>query len=93
MWQFMMMHCRTWLLPKQVATDFWETFKPGGRLHPTYILEHQWHLVFEGALLLLLAYLLFQRSSKPSSKLEKPLSERVRPPLASSLTEGMGNWL
>lgn len=71
------MHLQTWLPPDQVAADFWETFKPGGRLHPTYILEHQWHLVFEGGLLLLLAYLLFQRSSKPASKQEKPLSEKV----------------
>ena len=61
----------------QVLRDFWDTFKPGGRLHPTYILEHQWHLVFEAALSLVVAYLLFQRSSKRSRKQEKPLSEQV----------------
>ena len=61
-----------------MLADFWETFKPGGRLHPTYILEHQWHLVFEAVLSVVVAYLLFQRSSKPSRKLEKPLTEQVQ---------------
>ena len=48
--------------------------------------------MFEGALLLLLAYLFFQRSSKPSSKLEKPLSERVRPNMLIFVDTGHGTF-
>ncbi len=56
----------------------WDLLKPGGKLHPTYIIEHQGHLVFEVVLSVVIAYLLFQRSYKPSAKQEKPLTEKVR---------------
>ena len=62
----------------QAVRDFWDLLKPGGKLHPTYIIEHQGHLVFEVVLTVVIAYLLFQRSYKPSAKQEKPLTEKVR---------------
>lgn len=62
----------------QAVRDFWDLLKPGGKLHPTYIIEHQGHLVFEVVLTIVIAYLLFQRSYKPSAKQEKPLTEKVR---------------
>jgi hypothetical protein len=62
----------------QAARDFWDLLKPGGKLHPSYLIEHQGHLVFEVVLSAVIAYLLFQRSYKPSSKKqEKPLTEKV----------------
>lgn len=61
----------------QAVRDFWDLLKPGGKLHPTYIIEHQGHLVFEVVLSVVIAYLLFQRSYKPSAKQEKPLTEKV----------------
>ncbi|KAK9918935.1 hypothetical protein WJX75_008173 [Coccomyxa subellipsoidea] len=60
----------------EAVRDFWDLLKPGGKLHPTYIIEHQGHLVFEVVLSVVIAYLLFQRSYKPSAKQEKPLTEK-----------------
>jgi serine palmitoyltransferase len=57
----------------------YETFKPGGRLHPTYFLEHKGHLVIEAVCLLVIAYLsLHPRAPHRSRKQEAPLTEQAR---------------
>ena len=67
------------VLRRQVAGDVYETFKPGGRLHPTYFLEHKGHLVIEAVCLLVIAYLsLHPRAPHRSRKQEAPLSEQAR---------------
>lgn len=64
---------------RQVAGDVYETFKPGGRLHPTYFLEHKGHLVIEAVCLLVIAYLsLHPRAPHRSRKQEAPLTEQAR---------------
>ncbi|BDA47055.1 Serine palmitoyltransferase 1 [Coccomyxa sp. Obi] len=85
----------------QAVRDFWDLLKPGGKLHPTYIIEHQGHLVFEVVLTIVIAYLLFQRSYKPSAKQEKPLTEKEMDelcaewqpePLCGPLTDAQKNY-
>ena len=57
----------------------YETFKPGGRLHPTYFLEHKGHLVVEAVFLAVIAYLtLHPRAPHRSRKQETPLTEQAR---------------
>ncbi|KAK9840652.1 hypothetical protein WJX81_007034 [Elliptochloris bilobata] len=61
----------------QAAEDVYEIFKPGGRLHPTYFLEHEGHLVVEAVFLAVIAYLtLHPRAPHRSRKQEMPLSEQ-----------------
>ena len=60
----------------QAAKDAWDVFRPGGQLHPQYFLEHKWNFIFEGILLLVIAYMFLQRSG-PKKKHDKPLSEKV----------------
>lgn len=69
----------------QAIRDLWELLKPGGKLHPTYIIEHKGHVFFEIALTVVIAYLLFQRSYKPSAKQEKPLTDKVSIPVLHQL--------
>ena len=58
--------------------DIYETFKPGGRLHPTYFLEHKGHLVIEAVCLAVIAYLtLHRRAPHRSRKQEAPLTEQA----------------
>lgn len=60
------------------AHEFWEVFGPGGRLHPAYFLEHKGHLVVEGMLLFIIAFLFLQTSFKPKAvKAEAPLTDKV----------------
>lgn len=64
---------------QQAGEDVYETFKPGGRLHPTYFLEHKGHLVVEAVFLAVIAYLtLHPRAPHRSRKQETPLTEQVR---------------
>jgi hypothetical protein len=59
--------------------EFWAVFGPGGRLHPAAFIESKGHLVLEGLLVAIIAYLLFQRSSyKPKTAAAAPLTEKVR---------------
>ena len=51
-------------------------FRPGGQLHPQYFLEHKWNFIFEGILLVVIAYMFLQRSG-PKKKQDRPLSEKV----------------
>lgn len=60
----------------QAAKDAWDVFRPGGQLHPQYFLEHKWNFIFEGILLVVIAYMFLQRST-PKKKHDKPLSEKV----------------
>ena len=60
----------------QATRDAWDVFRPGGQLHPQYLLEHKWNFIFEGVLLVVIAYMFLQRSS-PKKKADKPLTERV----------------
>lgn len=64
---------------QQAGEDVYETFKPGGRLHPTYFLEHKGHLVVEAVFLAVIAYLtLHPRAPHRSRKQETPLTEQAR---------------
>ena len=63
----------------QATRDAWDVFRPGGQLHPQYLLEHKWNFIFEGVLLLVIAYMFLQRSG-PKKKADKPLTERVTLP-------------
>ena len=56
--------------------DAWDVFRPGGQLHPQYFLEHKWNFIFEGILLVVIAYMFLQRSG-PKKKQDRPLSEKV----------------
>jgi len=73
----------------QAAKDAWDVFRPGGQLHPQYFLEHKWNFIFEGILLVVIAYMFLQRSAPSKKKHERPLSEKVslgiRPRAGSSL--------
>lgn len=62
----------------QATRDAWDVFRPGGQLHPQYLLEHKWNFIFEGVLLLVIAYMFLQHSG-PKKKADKPLTERVTP--------------
>ena len=69
---------------QQAGEDVYETFKPGGRLHPTYFLEHKGHLVVEAVFLAVIAYLtLHPRAPHRSRKQETPLTEQARSPAVS----------
>ncbi|CAK0785184.1 hypothetical protein CVIRNUC_008390 [Coccomyxa viridis] len=59
----------------QATRDAWDVFRPGGQLHPQYLLEHKWNFIFEGVLLLVIAYMFLQHSG-PKKKADKPLTER-----------------
>ena len=61
----------------QAAKDAWDVFRPGGQLHPQYFLEHKWNFIFEGILLVVIAYMFLQRSAPSKKKHERPLSEKV----------------
>ncbi|MEW5316464.1 MAG: hypothetical protein WDW38_007836 [Sanguina aurantia] len=66
------------------AHEFWEVFGPGGRLHPAYFLEHKGHLVVEGLLLFIIAFLFLQTSFKPKAvKAEAPLTDKEMDQLCS----------
>ena len=60
----------------QAVKDAWDVFRPGGQLHPQYFLEHKWNFIFEGILLVVIAYMFLQRSG-PKKKQDRPLSEKV----------------
>ena len=74
---------------QQAGEDVYETFKPGGRLHPTYFLEHKGHLVVEAVFLLVIAYLtLHPRAPHRSRKQETPLTEQARSQRVSAAPTG-----
>lgn len=52
---------------RQLARDFWELVGPGGKLHPSYFLEHKGHLVIEAVLVVVILSLFLQRSFKPAN--------------------------
>lgn len=60
----------------QATLDSWSLVRPGGKWHPAGFIEHHGHLVLEGFLVAVISYLLFQRSSKPSKKALRPLTEK-----------------
>lgn len=62
--------------PKQAVHVFWDTFGPGGRLHPRAFLESQGHLVIEALLLVAIIYLVVHSRNPPASK--DTLTEKVR---------------
>ena len=64
------------MLGLQGVKDAWDVFRPGGQLHPQYFLEHKWNFIFEGILLVVIAYMFLQRSG-PKKKQDRPLSEKV----------------
>jgi hypothetical protein len=63
--------------PKAAWTEFWVTFGPGGRLHPKYLLDHQYHLLVEAFLILAILYLLVQNRA-PAKQTSEVLTEEVR---------------
>lgn len=67
-----------------LLTTFWDTVKPGGRLHPAWFLEHQGHLLMEGLLCVVIAVLLLQQAYKPSKRRDTALSEKARAPLLAA---------
>ena len=87
----------------QAGQDAWALLRPGGAWHPAGFIEHRGHLVMEGALLVVILYLLVQSSSKPTrSKARQPLTEKEvqelcdewQPePLAGPLTEFQRTWV
>lgn len=91
------------LVPLHTAVeDTWSLLRPGGALHPANFLEHHGHLFLEGGLLLVIMYLLFQSTSKPSAKSRQPLTEKEvqelcdewQPePLAAPLNDFQQAWL
>jgi hypothetical protein len=62
--------------PKQAVHEFWDTFGPGGRLHPRAFLESQGHLVIEALLLVAIVYLVFHSRNPPANK--DTLTDKVR---------------
>ncbi|KAK9807535.1 hypothetical protein WJX72_001902 [[Myrmecia] bisecta] len=60
----------------RAVREFWDLIGPGGRLHPAGFIEHKGHLVLEGLLVVIISYLLIQRTYKPSSKEAEPLTEK-----------------
>jgi len=68
-----------------LAREFWDLVGPGGRLHPAWLLAHQGHLVVEGGLLALLAFMFLQRAtyrpkrSAPEDTLTEKARARTRP--------------
>ena len=77
-------------LCQQAWEDVYETFKPGGRLHPTYFLEHKGHLVVEAVFLAVIAYLtLHPRAPHRSRKQETPLTEKARTHRCSTASAAM----
>lgn len=55
----------------------WALLRPGGAWHPAGFIEHHGHIVLEGCLLAVIAYLLVQSSAKPQrSKQVAPLTAR-----------------
>ncbi len=62
----------------EAIRNAWELFKPGGKLHPTYFLEHQGHTAIEASLVVVIVLLYLQRSFKPPSRSIKPLTDKVR---------------
>jgi serine palmitoyltransferase len=82
--------------------DAWALLRPGGKLHPAGFIEHRGHLVLEGSLLVVIVYLLFQASFKPTKAITEPLTakeidelcEEWQPePLAGPLTEFQRHWV
>ena len=56
----------------------WSIIGPGGRLHPSWFLEHKGHLVVEGLLIVILAVMLLQsRFSPKATEDEEGLTEKV----------------
>ena len=66
-----------WLLRAAGWSDFWTWFGPGGKLHPQDFIENKGHLVLEGVLLVVIAYMFFQGSYKWSTKHNKAFTEEV----------------
>jgi hypothetical protein len=62
--------------PAAAWSEFWATFRPGGKLHPGYLLENQYHLIIEACLLLAILYLLSQ-SRTPAKPAADALTEKV----------------
>ncbi|KAF5837723.1 pyridoxal phosphate-dependent transferase [Dunaliella salina] len=57
--------------------EIWVIFGPGGKLHPAYFLEHfHGHIMVEGVLLLIIAYLFLQSTFKPKPHREEPLTDK-----------------
>jgi serine palmitoyltransferase len=67
----------TWDGLSHAAAQFWAVVGPGGELHPTYFLEHKGHLVVEGVLLAVIAYLFLQTAFQPSKPSEEQLTDKV----------------
>lgn len=60
------------------ALDAWALVAPGGAWHPAAFIEQKGHLVVEGCLLLVISYLLFQGTFRPSgTQEEEPLTEKA----------------
>lgn len=62
--------------PWAAWSEFWETFGPGGKLHPGYLLAHQYHVAVELCLLVAIVYLLMQ-SRAPVKRAAEALTEAV----------------
>lgn len=60
-----------------LAREFWVIFGPGGKLHPGYFLEHKGHLLVEGLLVVVIAFLFLQSAFKPSPNAEEPLTDKA----------------
>lgn len=90
-------------LVQQFTLDSWTLLRPGGKWHPSYFIEHHGHLVLEGFLLLVISYLLIQRSATVrTGEQERPLSDKEvdelcnewePEPLAGPVTEFQRMWL
>lgn len=62
--------------PWAAWSEFWATFRPGGKLHPGYLLAHQYHVAVELCLLIAIIYLLLQ-SRAPVKRAAEALTEAV----------------
>lgn len=62
--------------PRAAWAEFWATFGPGGKLHPGYLLAHQYHVAVELCLLIAIIYLLLQ-SRAPVKRVAEALTEAV----------------
>lgn len=62
--------------PPAAAVEFWEMFKPGGKLHPAKAIENRYHLIVEALLILGITWLLTRRRAPAKPSLEQ-LTEKV----------------
>jgi hypothetical protein len=69
--------------PSAAAHEFWEMFKPGGKLHPARAIENKYHLIIEALLIIGITWLLTRRRS-PAKPSPETLTEQVRYRVCSS---------